>query len=44
MSKGCPLFDVVHPALTLPTTASPALQYAMEDDFGESVAARDIFT
>ena len=24
--QGCPLFDVVHPAFPLPTTASPILQ------------------
>ena len=33
----CPLFDVVHPAFPLPTTASPALQGALKDGFGEAV-------
>ena len=30
------LFDVVHPAFPLPTTASPTLQGALEDGFGEA--------
>ena len=35
----CPLFDVVHPALPLPTTASPTLQGALKDGFGEAEVA-----
>ena len=27
----CPLFDLVHPAFPLPTTASPTLQHALKD-------------
>ena len=33
----CPLFDVVHPAFSLLTTASPTLQGALKDRFGEAV-------
>ena len=40
--QGCPLFDVVHPAFPLPTTASPTLQGAMKDGFGEAVVACDM--
>ena len=40
-SQGCPLFDVVHSALSLPTTASPTLQSSLKDGFGEAVAACD---
>ena len=29
--QGCPLFHVVHPALLLPTTASPTLQGAVKN-------------
>ena len=38
----CSLFDVVHPAFPMPTTASPTLQDALKDGFGEAVMARDI--
>ena len=37
----CPLFDVVHPAFSLPTRAAPTLQGAMKDGFGEAVVACD---
>ena len=37
-----PLFDVVHPAFPLPTTASPTVQGALKDGFGEAVVARDM--
>ena len=40
--QGCPLFDVVHRALSLPTTASPILQGALKDGFGEAVVACDM--
>ena len=40
--QGCPLFGV-HPAFPLPTTASPTLQGALKDGFGEAVVAFDIF-
>ena len=40
--QGCPLSDVVHPAFPLPTTASPILQGAMKDGFGEAVVMRDM--
>ena len=40
--QGCPLFDVVHAAFPLPTTASPTLQGAMKDGFGEAVVACDM--
>ena len=36
--RGCPLFDVVHPAFPLPTMASPTLQGVLKDDFGDVVA------
>ena len=39
---GCPLFDVVHPAFPLPTTASPTLKGALKDGFGEAVVACDM--
>ena len=39
--QGCPLFDVVHQAFLLPTTASPTLQGALKDGFGEAVVACD---
>ena len=32
----CPLFDVVHPAFPLLTTASPTLHGALKDIFGEA--------
>ena len=35
----CPLFDVVHLAFPLPTTASPTLQGGSKDGFGEAVVA-----
>ena len=35
--QGCPLFDVVHPAFPLPTTASPTLQGAIKDGSGEAI-------
>ena len=38
----CPLFDIVHPAFSLPTTASPTLQGALKDGFVEAVVAYDI--
>ena len=37
-----PLFDVVHPAFPLPTTASSTLQGALKDGFGEAVVACDM--
>ena len=37
--QGCPLFNVVHPAFPLPTTASPTVQSALMDGFGEAVVA-----
>ena len=37
--QGCPIFDFVHPAFPLPTTASHTLQGAMKDGFGEAVVA-----
>ena len=40
--QGCPLFDVVHRALSLPTTASPILQGALKNGFGEAVVACDM--
>ena len=40
--QGCPLFDVFHPAFPLPTMASPALQGALKDDFGEAVVVHDM--
>ena len=40
--QGCPLFDVVHSAFPLPTTASPTLQCAPNDGFGEAVMASDM--
>ena len=39
--KGCPLVDVVHPVFPLPTTASPTLQGALMDGFGEDIVACD---
>ena len=39
--QGCPLFDVVHPAFPMPTTASPTLQGAMKDGFREAVMTCD---
>ena len=42
--QGCPLFDVrvVHSAFPLPTTASPTLQGALQDGFGEALLACDM--
>ena len=40
--QGCPLFDVVHPAFPLLTTALPTLQDAPKDGFGEAVIACDM--
>ena len=34
-----PLFNAVHPVFPLPTTASPILQGALKDGFGEAVVA-----
>ena len=38
----CPLFDDVHPASPLPTTASPTLQAALNGSFGEAVMVCDL--
>ena len=38
----CPLFDVVRPAFPLPAMASPTLQGALKDGFGEAVVAYDM--
>ena len=40
--QGCPLFDVVHPAFSLSTMASPTLKGALKDGFGEAVVASDM--
>ena len=40
--QGCPFFDVVHPAILLPTKASPTLEGALKDGFGEAVMACDM--
>ena len=40
--QGCALFDVVHPAFPLQTTALPTLQGALKDGFGVVVVACDI--
>ena len=40
--QGCPLFDVVHPAFPLPTTASSTLEGALKNDSGEVVVACDM--
>ena len=42
LGQGCLLFDVVHPAFPLPTTASPTVQVALKDGFGEVVVACDM--
>ena len=42
MGRRCPLFDVAHPAFPLPTTASPTLQGAPKDGFGEAVVVCDM--
>ena len=36
------MFQVVHPAFPMPTTASPTLQGALKDGFGEVVMACDM--
>ena len=41
-TQGCPLIDVVHAAVPLPSVASPILQDALKDGFGEAVVACDI--
>ena len=38
----CPLFDVVHPAFPLPTTASPTLHSALRNGSGEAVTTCDM--
>ena len=38
----CLPFDVVHPAFSLPTTASPSLRGALNDGFGEAVVVCDM--
>ena len=40
--QGCALFDVVHQAFPLPTTASPILQGALNDSFVDAVVACDM--
>ena len=40
--QGCPLFDVVHSAFSPPIVASPTLQGALKDGFGEAVTAYDM--
>ena len=40
--QGCPIIDVINPAFPLPTIASPILQGALKDGFGDSVVARDM--
>ena len=40
--QGCPLFDVVHPAFLVPTSASPTLQGSLKDGFGEAVVTCDM--
>ena len=40
--QGYPLFDIVHPPFPPPTTASPTLQGAQTDGFGEAVVASDM--
>ena len=40
--QGCPLFDAVHPAFPLPTTASPTFKGALKDGFGQVVVACDM--
>ena len=38
----CPVFDVVHPAFPLPTTASSIPQDALKDGLGEAVVTSPI--
>ena len=40
--QGCPLFDIVNPAFPLPSMASPTLQGAQDDAFGEAVVKCNI--
>ena len=40
--QGCPLFDVVHPAFLVPTSASPTLQGSLKDGLGEAITACDM--
>ena len=40
--QGCPLFDVVHPALPLLTMTSPTLRGALMDGLGEAVVTHDM--
>ena len=40
--QGCPLFDGVHSAFPLQTTASPTHQGALRDGFGEAVVESDM--
>ena len=40
--QGCPLSDVVHPAFPLPAMASPTIQGALKDRFGEAVMVSDM--
>ena len=40
--EACPLFDVIHPAFPLSTTASPTLQDALKDGLGEDFVACDM--
>ena len=42
MDRDIHWFDVVHPAFPLLTMASPTLQGALKDDFGETVVACDM--
>ena len=42
LGQGSPLFNAVHPAFPLPTTASPILQGALKDGFREAVVACDM--
>ena len=42
MGRDVALVGVVHPAFPLPTTASPTLQGALKDGFGEAVVAYDM--
>ena len=37
--QGRRLFEAVHPALPLPTTASPTLHSSLKDGFGEALVA-----
>ena len=40
--QGCALLDVIHPAFSLPITASSTLQGVLKDGFGEAVVACDM--